>query len=266
MTEIAWLQSGGRFYFAANEASGRREPTSAVVRLIQGVYDREPAMARKILRARIHATGELTEMCRGMIRVAAKRASERAEPPFRDASSPPAGWVDVTRSRNALEADLGFAREPEEERGLSEMALARALVARVARDPELSLHAQSRPVAAVLMSARGEVLGRAWNTNASNRTLHAELSLVQDFFRRTGGLLPPGSAIHATLKPCKMCAAMIWHCAEDVSSLRVFFDQDDPGPNAKATVLDPGSFERIRAGGRSAELERVVVLRRSGRG
>jgi hypothetical protein len=44
-----------------------------------------------------------------------------------------------------------------------------------------------------------------------------------------------------------MCAGMIWQAAADPLSIRVFYDQDDPGPKARLTVLGAGTFERLRA-------------------
>jgi len=101
-------------------------------------------------------------------------------------------------------------------------------------------------IAALLVSAEARILAWAVNSSARNKTLHAEVNLVQSYCRRTGAPLPAGARIYTTLKSCKMCAGMIWSAARDPLSLRVFFGKDDPGPKARATVLSANSFERIR--------------------
>ena len=44
-----------------------------------------------------------------------------------------------------------------------------------------------------------------------------------------------------------MCAGLIWTAAEDIASMQIHFLEDDPGPLAKFTVLNPGTHERLRA-------------------
>ena len=50
--------------------------------------------------------------------------------------------------------------------------------------------------------------------------------------------------IYASLKPCKMCAGLIWDAASDPALLRVRFLVDDPQRYARETVLDRGSEAR----------------------
>ncbi|HEX4924736.1 MAG TPA: Bd3614 family nucleic acid deaminase, partial [Bdellovibrionales bacterium] len=63
----------------------------------------------------------------------------------------------------------------------------------------------------------------AHNTNHSNRTLHAELNLVQSWWRMHQAPLPAGAEIYTTLEPCRMCSGMIHHA----------------GPETKVWYLEP---------------------------
>jgi tRNA(Arg) A34 adenosine deaminase TadA len=92
-----------------------------------------------------------------------------------------------------------------------------------------------RPIAALLVSKENEILGAAINTNAKNRTLHAEMNLIEACHEQR---IPKGARIYSTLKPCKMCAGMIVDSAEELSSLRVVYAENDPGKNAQNTALD----------------------------
>ncbi len=251
--QSAWIDDGERRFVARLERASPCE--SAVTRLIQGIYDREPGSARGILRHRILATAaQPSEMCWGMVKLAAKRmkcgVSESALAPGREL---------IELGPVALAPGIcgeAIARIA----GESPMALARRLAASIRLKG--SRWASDRPIAAVLESAEGAILGWAVNSSASNKTLHAEVNLIQSYCRKHGKL-PRGSRIHVTLKSCKMCAGMIWSAAEDPLSIRVFFDQDDPGPKARRTVLNPGSFERVRAAkadGRAEALHASVEL------
>jgi tRNA(Arg) A34 adenosine deaminase TadA len=108
-------------------------------------------------------------------------------------------------------------------------------------------HQSDRPVAAILVSEAHQILAWAVNTSSKNKTLHAEVNLIRHFQKNVGGKLPRGSKIYTTLKPCKMCAGLIWTAAEDIRSMSIYFLEDDLGPYAKATVLNPGTHERLRA-------------------
>src|SRR5687768_11802879 len=73
--DVAFLASGVRVWYA-RYSGPRAAPRSPVVDLVQAVYDHDPGMARKILRSRIYSTAKATEMCHGIVRVAAKRLTD----------------------------------------------------------------------------------------------------------------------------------------------------------------------------------------------
>jgi tRNA(Arg) A34 adenosine deaminase TadA len=206
-----------------------------ILSLIQAVYDHRPDMARRILRARIFSTAAPTEACRGMIKVAAKRATAPVEPrdqhlsldfKFREISPLPPPplvlWDGLSENSKALLER----KQP--------MAAAFQIATEIPRQE--NLYQSDRKVAAVLLSIDGDFIAASKNANAVNRTRHAELNLVQGL-AAAGKVLPRGARLYVTLKCCKMCAAAIWCGAEDIQSVRVIYGEDDPGPNARDSIL-----------------------------
>jgi tRNA(Arg) A34 adenosine deaminase TadA len=198
-------------------------------------------------------------MCRGMIAVAAKRATDQIllaanSTDFKSAEI--SERIDLTHSLNGLSGELKYGEQTPAERRSDQdsfsqtrnekywMDLALELIrpTEILREEQKPLFQYNRPVAAVLISREGKVLDWALNTNAVNKTLHAELNLVQSFYRKFGSKLPAGSKLFTTLKPCKMCAGMLFDAAEDMRSFEVIYAEDDPGPNARNTALE--NFQR----------------------
>lgn len=228
MEQVAYLEFKGRQYFARGPATPTDSP---LTRLIEGVYASEPAHAREILRARIFCTEEPSAFGLGMVKVAAKRWSRVGHAPDL------AGATDLSQAANgvptgALEIDpAAKLREP--------AALREWLAAREPRpDPLLPLHARDRVVVALLLDRDGRPLAAARNTNSTVRTRHAELNVIQNFVARAGEL-PRGFRLVASLKPCRMCAGLVWECAQPHRDFRVFYRDFDPGPMARETLLDP---------------------------
>jgi tRNA(Arg) A34 adenosine deaminase TadA len=276
--DLAFLEDRGRVFFARALEPGPFPP-SPVFRLVHGIYEVEPERARWIVRRRIFSTAPPGPLCSGTVKVAARRlsapiapaagfsnGSSKFELAFENHACAPRIHADLAlvdvggaslgrdlldaRPPATLAALLGDARP----RGPADfmraaLALADAIPAGASR------YRSDRRVAALLVSADGELLAAAVNTNARNRTLHAEVNLVAAHARRARAPIPPGARIYTTLKPCRMCAGLIWCAAADVASLRVFYAQDDPGPGARETVLDPRTLERRRASRSAAELD-----------
>lgn len=266
---VAFLEWQGRvLYTRAPLAVTPHEPSSAVVCLIQALYEQFPDKARMIARRRIFATEPPTEMSLGMVRVAAKRISWARRWEELPEEARQFGGLPAEEIRFENQAGLFGAEElPEGLRVAGAGAETRewmrlALELAGARGPsdDAPLYERDRAVVALLISGDGTLLGWARNTNARNRTLHAEVNLVQGYYRRFGTGLPAGARVVTSLKPCKMCAGMLWHAAVDVASLQVFFGEWDLGPNARETVLNPGTFERRRAAGATGGLPAGVEL------
>ena len=241
--DVAFLECEGKVYFARHSA-GKREPTSAIVALVQGLHEHPPESVLKLVRQRIYATAAPTNMCRGLVKVTARRLTAPITPiDHRNIDMTP-HLVEVTPPNPPEPPALVQARSPLREPAQF-MKMAFDLATQVPRDKPL--YECSRPIAAILVSATNEILAHALNTNVCNRTQHAEVNLIQSYYLATGRGVPANSTLYTTLKPCRMCAAMIWHMADDIKSLQVFYGAHDPGPQARETILDARSPDRRHA-------------------
>jgi tRNA(Arg) A34 adenosine deaminase TadA len=229
---VAFLQDAKVIYYSASE--------NPVTSLIQGVYDHAPGHARRILRNRIFTNASLDEADRGMIKVAAKRATGSLLPvdlslehrfELRELfpSAPPAPLLENHLPPRVRDL-LGAARP---------MSAAFALAEEIPKREER--YDCDRKVAAVLLDADGSFIAAAKNANARNRTRHAEMNLLQGLRAQNKTGLPRGARIYVTLKCCKMCAGMITREAEDIRTNLVFYGADDPGNMARSTCLDRGA-------------------------
>ncbi len=209
--------------------------TSAVVQLIQGIHEFHPTRWRHLLRKRIFATAA-NEMCQGMVKVAAKRLTCPVSSRDHGISL---GWemIEIQRLTPPLLTQLPLSDFP----ARSDADFLR-LARRLASDAAGS-------VAALLVSPENTILSWAVNRRDpdQNQARHAEVRMIQDYWLRTGRPIPRYARIYTTLKPCKMCAGMIWETAEDVSAIEVVFREMDEGRYARHTVLDPETHARRRA-------------------
>lgn len=238
----ALLRHGNVVYWARGPAlkPGYHTPETPVSRLIQGLYERYPSTARRMVRNRIFMTGERTPYCDAVMRVAAKRLSEGLPPPsFGDGAE----WEEI---ESVLPESLGTKlREPNRLSPLQAWQRCEELEAQVPKAATERFRAD-RPVAAVLLDAEGNVLGQATNAGSRNRTSHAEIGAVHAAWALTGKRIPAQATLFTTLKPCRMCAALVWWFCEDRTRLRIEYRDFDPGPQGRSTVLDAESSDRRR--------------------
>lgn len=252
---IAFLATPEALYFSKADAPVGGRPSSAVTQLIQGIYETYPSQARAIVRHRIYTNRPPTEMCSGMVKVAARAITQLGtEPELSDLRGHPELPEDFS-SLPQIEVRFEDDHRPENERRTSPLhaaqthedylRLALQLAGEIPR--EAPRYRCDRPIAALMVSGEGEVIDWALNKTSRNKTCHAEVNLLQAHWRRTRSPVPRGTRIYTTLKPCKMCAGMIWHSAEDFRDIQVFYAEPDLGRGSKYTVLDPGTHERKRA-------------------
>jgi tRNA(Arg) A34 adenosine deaminase TadA len=259
--DVAFIREEHGLYFARRLAW---PPLSPVLRLVCGVHELEPRTARWIVRNPIYSTAAATPTCRGAVRLAAHRLRAGVRPVDHglrlDATFVDAGAA-APDPRGAAEALVPALQERVDALapGRDWLQVARALADLVAASaPDAPAGRADRPIAAVLTDASGTLLGWATNTGSRNPTRHAELNLVEDWLARTRQRLPLGARVFASLKPCKMCAAVLWDAALDPLSLRVTYAEDDPGRYARETILDAGSMSRRVAVATAADLHRVL--------
>lgn len=213
---LAWIPAQGGLYARAQPEAGPLLG-SPILRLIRGTYQAQPAIARKLLRERIQTNlPELNEFERAAIRVAAKRVACGAEP---------------TALAQELRPDPPACEALQLPPDLAPPALVAWLAAQsLEAHAHLPRHARPRAVGALALDPSGTLLGVARNSNAIDRTQHAELNLLQGL-----GPLPAGAHVWVSLEPCKMCAAAL--AASCPEGLQVTFLEHDPGPMARATAL-----------------------------
>lgn len=245
--DLAFLKDGSTLFYATQPLKPSIAPHSAIIDLIQGIYEKFPDDARRILRNRIYSTlDEPSLMCTQMIKVAAKRMT----PGVRELPFPVSESMKVFKvtSDFANPPDLNLLKQVESMNAWSMTPHTHEdfmkLAFQIASWPDLNPAPIQRQVAAILVtsepnSEKTTILAACRNTNAKNKTLHAEVNLVQSLYQETGQIIPANSRIYTTLKPCRMCASMIWCCASDRTSLEVFYGADDPGPHARDLVLPP---------------------------
>ena len=76
-----------------------------------------------------------------------------------------------------------------------------------------ALAAGEVPVGAVVVDARGEILGAGYNAPISRRdpSAHAEVQALRDAATRLGNYRLDGCTLYVTLEPCMMCSGAIVH-------------------------------------------------------
>ncbi len=247
MADIAVLSEPGRVFLARHSAQPF-EPMTATLALIQGIWAVDPKMARKILRTRIYATESSTLLAEGTIRVAAKRwnagtSHSEIEKLLEEARTRGSELVDVTGSGKQARESAHIEFSPKAPGTDSDwMTQLRDRLDAVPIDPLLPRFERSRAVAAALVLPDDTGTDEtgwavALNQNVSNRTLHAEMILIENWWRRQGCKLPAKTRLFVTLQCCRMCAAAVLHVCENPGDIEVIYGEPDPGPMAAQTML-----------------------------
>lgn len=236
--EWAWVEHAGIIYYSS-VASSTDLPLTAVTQLIQYLFDSYVDHSFFILRNRIFTTEPATPYPQAMVRLTAKRISFSVAPrnhdlkinhEFKNVSSFQNGLINSVHLENNTSLDLTQCTTENAKLVLGE------LIRKLPKGEVL--HDYNRRIAAVLTDQNGNILEYSPNQNSKNKTLHAELLLLQNYYRRTGLKISPGSRIFVSLKPCKMCAAAILQFAEQPDSIHVYYLEDDLGPMARNTELE----------------------------
>lgn len=202
------------------------QPFSAAVILLQGLFEQFKDLSFFILRNRVFLNYEPSEMDLGMIKVVAKRWGKamdfNPEPTDSLIQILPLKYKDLGTA-NPVTAQIKNDQEARE--------LLTALVAKIPRQGQL--HDLARPIAAAMVDEQGQVIGTSIHGAVLNKTLHAEIALIQNVFAQLGKI-PKGVTVYCSLKPCRMCAGM----ALAVGVKQIRFLQEDPGPLARGSTLE----------------------------
>lgn len=213
-----------------------QEPHSAVTQLIQGIFEEIPEKALSLLRHHIVVNYKPSILCRGMIAIAAKRF--RFEPE-----------LDSILKQSSLPLELVHYLGPKLEplRFLATYQEAASWVCGATKEVETQdkeeapKYLQDRAVRAVLFNAQNQVLLMAENKNSKNKTKHAEVVLLQDYFRVHQQGFQEETLLMTSLQCCKMCAAMAWHMHVDpLQNLRAIYVMPEKGSSARDTIFTPG--------------------------
>jgi tRNA(Arg) A34 adenosine deaminase TadA len=232
----AWLTSDETTYLVSTPSDSNR---SAILELVERIYHAESlarkSRARAILRERIYANYPATIAEREAVKVAAKRMSAPADrAPPAEGTTPPEAPPLPSFSLPGLVPGMRVTQSDVPR--ILEFLKKETLSSR-------KRWTSDRAVSAVLVDRDGRLITQAWNTNATIRTRHAEKNLCD---KLGGGKIPEGATLYLSLKPCRMCAAMIWEAAADPAKLTVIYLENDPGPMAQGTLLDARSAARLR--------------------
>src|SRR3989338_1139633 len=195
MDQIAFLEFKEKIYWSSYTPKAH-EPFSATVRLVQGIYEEFSSMARAMLRQRIYANYRISDMDRAMVRIAAKRISECVE--IADPRINPDAHEIKYRPASSVHS---LSETPITERAQMEQVL-KTLEKNCRRADVKFL--SDRPVAAVLLNSRLEPMAASWNSSRENRTQHAEVRTLQQYWLIEQKPVPRGAILVCSLRPCGM--------------------------------------------------------------
>ncbi|WP_413289144.1 Bd3614 family nucleic acid deaminase [Bdellovibrio sp. HCB337] len=228
--DVAFVSHKDSVYYAYFP-KGVKAPSSAVVKLLQGLFDRFVDHSFFILRNRIYTTAPVQAMCLGMTKIVAKRLQGEVQPQNHgvrlEEQAVQIGDEDALQAVDLLsqENQLPLEHIQALRKGASLMGWTRNLAELNARGDVL--HDFDRDIACLLVDESGQVLSYGLNSNSKNKTLHAEVNMIQRYFREQQRKLPVSAQLYTTRKPCKMCAAMLLDWCEDPKSLRIYYAEDD---------------------------------------
>ncbi len=235
----AFVSHQGFLYYAYHEKN-LVSPSSAVVVLLQGIFEQLVDHSFFVLRNRIYTTSVPQKRCLGMVKVVAKRISGEITPVNHGAVVP------FEKIRVGVEQSLLESKylSLENHRDLAEVAAlnvgSRFKWARALADLNVRgevLHDYNRDIACLLVDKSGELLSYGLNANSKNKTLHAEINMIQKYFYEKGHKIPEGAEIITTRKPCPMCAGMIYDWSERPETLKIYYAEKDK--SSRRTALDP---------------------------
>jgi deoxycytidylate deaminase len=219
------------YYFSRSQ-----DPQSSLWHLIQGIWQEYSPEARAILRERIYTTEKLSPLNHGIIKIAAKRVAA--------AQNPDEIEKILANAKNKIQIQFTNCYQPPSEyrkqlnQKLTQEEIIQLLKNLAAIAPKTEhRHQQARAVGAIILDKNNTVLALAHNTNHQNKTLHAEVNLLQAWPRAHNQPLPDGSRIITSLEPCKMCAGLIHSRTENLKNFRLEFLENDHGPATRQNWL-----------------------------
>lgn len=240
----AFVQTKDEVFYAALMAEEINYAQSPVTVLLQKIFDLKKDLSFFILRRPIYTNYKPTPKDVGMVKVVAKRIVNLKERALSFENE--TGLECEGRVWHFLEPGPSPNLSPVHEQPVqdlksSPLEVLQNLVTLIPRGP--ILHDFDRQVAAVLVSEEGQILEFGLNSSHINKTLHAEINLLQRYFEKHQGPLPAGSRQYVTHKPCKMCAGMIYEAlGENRGKVEIVYLNEVEGRHSSFTVLDQFSL------------------------
>lgn len=240
---VAFLKSGEKVLWASLADQGIA-PLSPVVKLIQGIFDQYIDHSFFYLRERIYTTLPLSEMDQGLVKLTAKRATGeiqcsdhqldiRQVYPQIEFEEMVTDWV-FEKSKHIQTPSLPHPLVIRDDQ--SAFLFLDQLIQKIPRGEVL--HDYNRPIAAVLLNERDEVLSFSTNSNFKNKSFHAEVLCIQRAYRLGHIQRSDRLKLYVNLKPCRMCAGMLAHLKKDLNKIEVIYKTNDPGPLARGSSLE----------------------------
>lgn len=224
-------------------------PLSPLASLIFGIWQLHRASrssAKSILRNPIFTVqSELSPFEWGLLKVGAKRVRLSARWPQED---PELAKIPLLPVIYDLETSLKAAFDGPVDQDLIDLQPAR--IAHWCLGTEITPSTLSiekftgRAVRACLWTQEESPPILARNRPDIHPLFHAEFLALQHALRKEEKPLDCETELWVSLKPCKMCAGLLWESSLDPMQLRVLYRDFDPGRNARSTCLDPRSAER----------------------
>lgn len=234
--QLAWIRTPDQIYFARCRKSAPA-PTSAAIKLLQGIFDLHRDHSFFILRGRIGLNYAPERQDLGMIKLLAKRY-ETAEPPADLSQGTEIGAPDApyypTASRRYLIDHAPGAKIND---------LGETLACFEAQIPlEKIPHDSPRKIAAFALDGAGLLLHATAHSGVINKSLHAEVCLIQDLHRAGHARFPVNGTLVVSMKPCRMCAAMIADFLPADFRGKILYRENNDGSRTRGSVLDGAGF------------------------
>lgn len=237
MSNFAWVIHEKKLYWVSDESLDTR-CLSLVQLLIFNIFESHHDLSFFILRNCIYTTVPENPYDQASVKLAAKKVRYGQDKgALEDALSTFENKIQLNFNLNSS-VDFQNSKmniEPSFlESEMEVLKFIRKLEEKIPRGPVL--HDYNRQIVAILVNERNEVLFANSNYNYRNKVLHAEINLVGTYLEKRNLMIPAGSKIFVSLKPCRMCANVLHKSCEP--GVQIFYFKNDPGRLAQGSLIE----------------------------
>jgi tRNA(Arg) A34 adenosine deaminase TadA len=241
--QTAWIEAPGGLILRADQETGSSHPLdSAISQLIVGINIEFTEERYRYLRLPIYCNYQPSLWDMHLIKVCAKRlviSIGQAPPPPR-----PSRHVSIGATVPAQLTAIALADDEIPPRGtFMDRRGSLELVQRMAalqqlRTAAMKRHQAPRAVAAALFDGDSKLITATVNTNAQCQVLHAEVNLIAQLRKLGFEQIPFNATLVTSLKPCRMCAALLIELGAREHHLQILAAADDSGTFGRHKILD----------------------------